>query len=288
MTGTAVPFGEQPYPGPADARVVILPVPYAPTVSWGRGAEAGPTAILRASQFIDELDEETGCDWMAVGIRTAPAVVPVAPGEAAVEAIRAAWAEQLASGAFVIGLGGEHAVTAGAVFAVREAHPEAGVLQIDAHPDLRPSYEGSPWSHACVMRRVAEAGVPIVAVGIRAVSHADRAAIEEGLSRVFRADEIHGDPDWVDRVLEALPPEVFVTLDVDGLDPSVMPATGTPEPGGLGYRDVLALLRRVFRERTVVGADVVELAPIPGLHHADFTAARLVQKMIAYRFPAGE
>ncbi len=194
-----------------------------------------------------------------------------------------------APGRFIITLGGEHSLTSAPVLAWADrlaagAERRLTVLQIDAHTDLRPEYEGSPYSHASVMHRVHDR-VDIVAVGIRALTREERElARGSGRIHLFFADDLHEGDAWIDDVVARLGDDVYVTFDVDGLDPSLVPSTGTPEPGGLLWYPALKLLRRVFRERNVVGCDVVELAPIPGFHAPDFLVAKLIYKMIGYRF----
>ena len=217
----------------------------------------------------------------------------VAGPEAAVAQLREAYGALLdeGPGKFVIALGGEHSISSAPILAWADRLATQGkrlsVLQFDAHTDLRPEYEGSRYSHAAVMYQTHQA-VNIVAVGIRALTR-EEMELARGADRIhlFLADDIHDGAAWMDRVLEHLGPDVYITFDIDAFDPSLMPATGTPEPGGLQWYPVLKLLRRVFRERTVHAADVVELAPIPGLHAPDFLAAKLVYKMIGYLTRAG-
>jgi agmatinase len=186
---------------------------------------------------------------------------------------------------FLVMLGGEHSISAPAIRAVAGQIPgRLQVLQMDAHADLRGSYEGTPHSHASAMRRIVDVA-DVVAVGIRGISReeVEVAETEPGV-RLFYADEMWEDEEWMDRALEALGDPVYLTFDVDYLDPSLVPATGTPEPGGGDWYRTLRFLRRVFRERTVLACDVVELAPIPGMPAPDFLVAKLVYKLLAYRF----
>ncbi len=278
----------------ARARVVILPVPYEATTSFGGGTRSGPGAILEASRYIELYDQELDAEPYEAGVATLPALELTGAGpEQALAALREAY-ERLraaAPGKLVIMLGGEHSITSAPVLAWADRLEAAGrrltVLQIDAHTDLRAEYEGTPYSHASVMHRVHER-VDIVAVGIRALTREERElARASGRIHIFFADDIHEGRGWIDDVIEKLGDDVYITFDVDGLDPSLVPATGTPEPGGLGWYPVLALLRRVFAERNVVGCDVVELAPIPGQAASDFLVAKLVYKMIGYAVHGG-
>lgn len=268
------------------ARALVLPVPYEATTSYGGGTREGPRAILEASRYVEFYDPETNTEPCAAGICTLPAVELGGSGpEAAVAELRALYRDLLeaAEGRFVVGLGGEHSISSAPVAAWAERlDGELSVLQLDAHSDLRESYQGSPWSHASVMRRVAEHADRICAVGIRSLSREERSFIRErGITTIF-AEELRADG-WIERALEGLGEKVYLTFDVDFLDPSILPATGTPEPGGAGWWQALDLLRAVFRECEVVGADLVELAPRAGLAGCDVAVAELAYKMIAYR-----
>jgi agmatinase len=273
------------------ARAVVLPVPYEATVSYGAGTGAGPDAIIEASRYIELYDQELDREPYEVGIATLPALhLTHGSPAAALAELRAAYDAVLeaAPGKFVLTLGGEHSISSAPVLAWADRLAADGrrlsVLQIDAHTDLRPEYEGSEFSHAAVMHRVHER-VDLVAVGIRAITREEHDLVRASDNlHVFFADDIHDSEDWMDDVLARLGDDVYLSFDVDGFDPSLVPATGTPEPGGLTWYPVLKLLRRVFRERNVLAADVVELAPIPGFAAPDFLVAKLVYKMIAYRF----
>jgi agmatinase len=277
------------------AQVVILPVPYEATTSFGGGTGGGPAAIIEASRYIELYDQELDAEPYEVGIATLPALSLTGAGpEAALGELRAAYDGVLdaAPGKFVIALGGEHSISSAPILAWAERLRKEGrrlsVLQVDAHTDLRPEYEGSPYSHASVMARVKDE-VEIVAVGIRAITADEMRLVRKSDNiHVFLADDIHAGDDWMDDVLGRLGDDVYITFDVDGFDPSLVPSTGTPEPGGLQWYPVMKLLRRVFAQRTVHGVDVVELAPLPGHPASDFLVAKLVYKMIGYRFAGGE
>ncbi len=267
-----------------DASVVILCVPYEATVSYMGGTRFGPRRILEASRHVELYDHELDAEPHRVGVHTLPELMLSGAGpEEALRELRAAYDALLAGGKFVIMLGGEHSISAPPI----EAHVRAlgarplSVLQLDAHGDLRPEYEGTPYSHACVMYRVHRA-VKLVPVGIRAVTAEERELMRaQNLPTVF-GWELDAGERWIDRVVQALGPDVYITIDVDFFDPSLVPSTGTPEPGGGTWYPTLRLLERVFSERHVVGADVVELAPIPGVIAPDFLAAKLVYKLVAY------
>jgi len=264
------------------ARVAILPVPYEATTSYMGGTRYGPEAIIAASRHVELYDRELDREPYRIGIHTHPPAELTAAGPAAaLSELRAAYAEACDGGQFVIALGGEHTITQVPVLHWAERFGrELSVLQFDAHADLRDSFHGTEWSHACVMRRVVDRARP-VGVGIRAIDVEERRLIKElGLTMIY-GEELTDD-DWVDRALGALTEDVYITFDVDFFDPAFVPSTGTPEPGGGTWEQAMSLLRRVFSERNVVAADVVELAPIAGLVAPDFLVAKLVYKMIGY------
>lgn len=262
------------------ARVVVVPVAYDATTSYRAGTKYGPAAIIAASREVETYDRTTHRSLLDIGIATAVEVDSLVGGPALmVDAVEAEIASHLDQGKYCVMLGGEHSITTGAVRAHHRRYPDLSVLQIDAHADMRDAYQGSPYSHACVMSRVREI-CPAVSVGIRSVSTECHARIESGKLPVFWADQCVGRNDWHDDAIAGLSENVYVTFDLDGLDPSIMPSVGTPEPGGLLWYETLAFLRRVFAARKVVGFDVVELSPMPPHHASDFLAARLVAAMV--------
>lgn len=274
------------------SKVVILPVPYERTVSYGSGTKNGAGAILDASHYVEFYDEETGRQvHRALGIAT---LKPLAFGnkhdEAALEQIYESVRSLLMAKKFVIALGGEHTISQATIAAHAEKYRDLSILQIDAHSDLRMEYLGNKFSHASVMARVCEFVDPkkVVQVGIRAQCIEEAEYIKEKHMNTFYAHEIRGGrhtkllKSWDDSAIERLSTHVYVTFDVDGFDPSIMPATGTPEPNGLLWHETMTLLRKLGTRRKVIGCDVVELAPMKGLHHPDLTAAKLVSKMINY------
>jgi len=268
-----------------EARVVVLPVPYESTTSYGPGTRSGPRAIIEASAYVELYDEELDLEPREAGMCTLPFLeLPATGPEAAVARLREHYAELLgvSGDRFILTLGGEHSISSAPIHAwLDRAGDDLSVLQLDAHSDLRPSYHGTPWSHASVMRRVLDRTANIAAVGIRSLTGQERRLIEErGITTVF-AEEMRSEG-WIEKALSGLTDTVYVTFDVDFFDPSLLPATGTPEPGGGSWWQALDLLRAVFRERTVVAADIVELAPGLGPMASSVVAAKLGYKMIGY------
>lgn len=272
---------------------MIWPVPFEKTVSYGTGTKDGPASIIDASRFMELYDEEIDGEPAAIGIHTLPAVgsdPEAADPEAAdlepeqmMPLLESRGGELLATGKFICMLGGEHSITPPLVRAFAGKYPRLSVLQIDAHADLRDTFEGTRNSHACAMRRVLEV-CPAVQVGIRSLSSEEARAIPSLPTRVFYAKDIVGRTDWIDAAADALTEDVYLTIDIDGLDPSLVPHTGTPEPGGLSWYEVLALIRAVAAKRRIVGMDLVELCGSPGSVRSSFLAAKLIYKTLAYVF----
>ena len=272
------------------AGVLVLPIPYEATVSYGHGTAGGPAAIVTASQQIELYDREFDCEpALDFGIHTLPALnLPEAPGEA-VAAIAQAVAEAARTGKLVVGLGGEHTVSVGFGRGLLAAlGGPLTLVQIDAHSDLRDEYDGSPYSHACMARRLLDCEAPgfeqVLQLGIRSVCPEEVALARSQPERirVWYAEAVH-QGGWQAELIERVRGRrVYLTIDVDGLDPSVVPSTGTPEPDGLSWRETLAVLRAVAEHAEIVGLDCVELAPVPGHHASDFAAAKLVYKAISY------
>lgn len=264
-----------------DSRVHIIPVPYDATSTYRKGADLGPAAMIAASSQVEWFDIETETEPHLQGIHTQPPVIctsnePADLSPMVGERVGAV----LDAGGLPVVLGGEHSVSIGAILATSQRYPDLTVLQIDAHGDTRESYHGSTHNHACVMARAREVA-GIVQVGIRAIDQSEWDAIEPG--RTFFAHEIldSSDDAWMMDAIKRCTGHVYLTFDLDAFDPSVLPATGTPEPGGLDWRTVNAFIRRVARERTIVGFDVVELCPHEAHHASDFTAAKLVHRLIS-------
>jgi agmatinase len=276
-------FGDLPqeYSSVADARVVIVPVPYDRTSTWIKGADKGPAAIIEASANMELYDIETDSEVYRRGIFTDRPIRANLPVEQMVKAVRQRVLAHIDKGKFVVTLGGEHSVSIGAVEAHVSRYSDLTVLQLDAHADLRDEYQGSKYNHACIMARVKEI-CPIVQVGIRSMDVSETKSLDK--RRVFFAEHIYDNKAWVGKVVRGLTRNVYVTIDLDVFDPSIMSSTGTPEPGGLLWYDVLKLLKAVCAAKTVIGFDVVELCPNDKNKASDFLAAKLIYKLLSYRF----
>jgi agmatinase len=263
--------------------VLIWPVPFEKTVSYGHGTAEGPAAIIEASRYMEIYDEEIGGETAEIGIHTLAAMECDREPEEMMAALRDKARELMNTGKFLCMLGGEHSITPPVVRAFGEKFPKLSVLQIDAHADLRDEYEGTRHSHACAMRRVLEV-CPAVQVGIRSLSAEEARVIPNLPTRIFYAKDIAGRTDWVDSAVDTLTEDVYLTIDIDGLDPSLVPSTGTPEPGGLMWYEVLTLIRTLAAKRNVVGMDLVELCRSPSSNASSFLSAKLIYKTLGYIF----
>lgn len=270
---------EVPNTPATQARFHIIPVPFERTTSYGGGTREGPGAILEASQQLETWDGESNPSLL--GIHTQASVAVDGDVEAVMEAIAVATEAAVRAGALPVAIGGEHTVTCGVVRGLlRSGIGPFGVVQIDAHADLRDRYEGNPYSHASVMRRVVEDGVPLFQLGVRACCEEElRARRDFGVGAIDARELVVGNRMSLELPAD-FPEQVFFTVDVDGLDPSVFPGTGTPVPGGLGWYQTLALFESVARQRRIIGFDVMEFAPIPGFHAYEFAAAQLIYKFM--------
>ena len=287
MTEELIPFGaeETEVCTYEDCRVAILPIPYEGTVSYGGGTSKGPAALLEASANLEYYDEELDQDTCNIGIHTLPTVESAPTPAEMMDKIREAASKPVKEGKFLCAIGGEHSVTRGVLDALVESYgKDFGVLQLDAHADLRDKYDESPHSHACIMRRVHDMGLPYAQTGIRSMSREEADFVKENKRKIFFARDIQGETAWMDEILKSLPDKVFITIDIDCLDPSIMPSTGTPEPGGLDWHTTTAFLKKVAQKKEVIGFDLVELAPIEGLSAPDFLAAKLVYRLLGYIF----
>ena len=283
---------EKQYSAFETSKVVILPAPYEQSVSYGAGTKNGPEAILKASHQVEFFDEETKREiFREHGIATLPALVfEKKRDEAALQMIYDTVFELVERQKFVVTLGGEHSISSSVIAAHAKLYPNLSVLQFDAHSDLRTEYLGNKYSHASVMARVCEFLDPrqLVQVGIRSQCKEEAEFIRDHGIQTFYAHDIRRGnytkvlKYWDDFVVEKLSELVYISFDVGAFDPSIMPSTGTPVPNGLFWNEIMQCLRKVARKRRIVGCDIVELAPIKGLHHADVTAAKLISKILNY------
>ena len=268
----------------ANAKAVILPIPLESTTSYVNGTRNGPREILVASSHMELWDEELNTDIHGIGIYTLPEMeLPFDDMGELMAEIRRVVAALVEHDKFPVVLGGEHSITSPVVAAMAAKHPGLSVLQIDAHADLRECYMGTRYNHACAMRRVLEFA-RCTQVGIRSLSTEEAKAAPTLPTDIFFDVDMRQDKNWIEQVVESLGETVYITIDCDGMDPAIMPAVGTPEPGGLSWYEMLSLLRSVISNRHVVGCDLVELCPIPGMVAPNFLCAKLIYKILTYRF----
>lgn len=267
------------------SRVAVIQIPFEATTTYKAGTKDGPAAIVRASRNVELYDDELGQEPYLVGIHTLPEVdLPLHDLGYALAGVEAVVRQVIQERKFPVILGGEHSISLGAVKAAKAAFPDLSVLQLDAHADLRDSYSSTPFSHACAARRIIE-HCSLVQVGVRSYSREEAMFLEQGQKEhLWSMERIRATANWQEEATSSLSASVYITIDLDVFDPSEMPAVGTPEPGGLRWRDVLGILRTVTKRRNVVGIDLVELCPIPGYIAPDFLAAKLAYKAVAYRF----
>jgi agmatinase len=269
------------------SKFLVLPVPYEQTTSYGTGTKNGPDAIIKASRYLELFDEELGIEPYKEGIHTLePIAFDKGPAESAIEKIYETVKKLPIKNKFLISFGGEHSITYPIVRAFKELVPKITVLQIDAHSDLREAYEGTIYSHGSVMARIKDK-VDIVQVGIRSQSKGEYDFIKQRGIHTFYMHSIRSDNLWKDRVVESLGDNVYLTIDLDGFDPSVAPAVGTPEPGGLLWYDVIDLIKMIVQKKHIIGCDIVELAPEPHSIITDFLAAKLAYKIMGSIITSG-
>ena len=266
------------------ARFVILPIPYEQTTTYKQGCAHGPDAIIEASAHLENFDEQLLREFHHIGIHTHPHfLLGTEEADIALAKIHDTALEVLSEGKIPLSLGGEHSITAPLVQAARKHYPKLSVLHFDAHADLRDTYRNSKYNHACVMHRIFDMDVPFVSVGIRIYCLEEFEFLRKHHIPYFSPEEVADSQTKVmEQILFFLTDEVYITFDIDALDLSVAPGTGTPDPGGLTYRQCLAILETVGRRKHIVGADIVEVMPIPPNHITEFTAARLAYKIITY------
>lgn len=271
-------------PGIEKAKSAILPLCYEDAPSYGTGSKYGPLYILEASVQLEDFDEEASVELEKLDFYTLEPLFPSDDPERAVIEMKAAAKKILSTKKFLLCLGGDHAISIGPIAAAAELYQHTGVLQIDAHLDLRDTWNGSRYNHACVMRRVVDdIGIPVVQVGIRSFSKEEADLVRKRKFSPFYAHHIvPWDNSWIQEVIDRLPENVYLTVDLDGLDPGVIPGTGTPEPGGLLYRQLLDLIRALAARRNVIAADINELMKIENIQVSEYTAARIASKILIY------
>jgi agmatinase len=265
----------------AESAIIILPVPYDETSTWMRGADKGPDAILGASVNLEFYDVETSSEVHLQGIHTVEPVKEKETPDKLVQAVYDRTLSLLKDSKFPVIIGGNHTVPIGSFRAFSETFDDLTILQLDAHADLRQSYEGSPFNHACAMARAREFA-PVVQVGIRSMSESELPYFER--DRMFFSHELYYNKGLYRKAIEKLTRNVYITIDLDVFDPSIMPSTGTPEPGGPHYFELIHFLRDVIKERNVVGFDVVELCPSDTNKSPDFIAAKIIYQLLSYKF----
>ena len=280
-------FGDLPseYALEKSSEIVVLPIPYDGTSTWVKGSDKGPEALLEASANMELYDIETDSEVYLHGIHTAPAVTENKSPEDMVKAAEKEALKYIDSDKFLVTIGGEHSVSIGPIQAHAKRYKNLSVLQIDAHTDLRDSYQGSKNNHACVMARAQEL-CPIVQVGIRSMDSGEMERLDR--NRVFWAHHIARGDEWMDKAIDLLTDNVYLTVDLDGFDPSILPSTGTPEPGGLQWYQALSFLKKLVERKNLVGFDIVELCPNPYEKSSDFLAAKLLYKILSYKFAKAE
>ncbi|MGB1453097.1 MAG: agmatinase [Crocinitomicaceae bacterium] len=265
----------------ADASIVVIPVPYDGTSTYGKGADKGPEAIFQAAENMELYDIETNKEVYKNGIFIAPELTGYSSPEAMVADVEQTVTKYINTGKFVTIIGGEHSVSIGSIRAFARQYTDLTVLQLDAHSDLRPEYEGSKCNHACAMHE-ASFTTNLVQVGIRSMDTVEIEFLKT--ENLFTSYDIRTNKYWKEDVINAIGDNVYITIDLDVLDPSIMPSTGTPEPGGLLWNETLDLLKMVFSNSNVIGCDIVELAPKEGIHAPDFMAAKLFYKLLSYKY----
>jgi len=267
------------------ARILVWPISYEGTVSYGTGTGRGAEAIIDASRNMELYDEETDAEVYKLGIHTLDESASIEPPAQMMESLHERAGELIKTGKFVTMIGGEHSVSAPVIRAHAERYDNLSVLQIDAHADLRDEYDGTPHSHASIMARVTrDLRLPSVQCGIRSISAEEARDLDKLPTRIFWAKDIVGRSDWWDAAVDGLTENVYLTIDVDGLDPSLVAQTGTPEPGGLGWYETIGLIRTLARKRRVVGMDLTEYSYVEGFEASAFLCAKLIYKSLAFIF----
>jgi agmatinase len=278
-------IAEEEFSAFEQSRILVWPIAYEGTVSYGTGTGRGAEAIINASRNMELYDEETDAEVYKLGIHTLEESVSLEPPARMMASLYQRARDLVATGKFIAMIGGEHSVSAPVIRAHAERYENLSVLQIDAHADLRDTYDGTPHSHASIMARVVrDLRLPSVQCGIRSISAEEARALDELPTRIFWAKDIAGRTDWWEEAVSGLTENVYLTIDIDGLDPSLVAQTGTPEPGGLGWYEVVGLVRTLARSRRVVGLDLTEYSYVEGFDASAFLCAKLIYKSLAFIF----
>ena len=264
-----------------NAEVLLQSIPYDGTSTWVKGADRGFSAFLNALENMELYDIETDSEPYTHGVHILPDIKENETPESMFKAVYEKSRELLASGKYLTCFGGEHSVSIGVIKAHYEKYPDLTVLQLDAHADLRDSYGGTPYNHACALHD-ASRNTNLIQVGIRSADSSEMKYLDR--EKCYFAEDIYGDKSWMDKSIAQMTDLVYLTIDLDAFDPSIMPATGTPEPGGLLWNTTIRYLRKVFEAKTVVGFDITEFAPLEGQHAPQFLVAKLYYKLLSYRF----
>lgn len=264
-----------------NAAIYLQSIPYDGTSTWGKGANNGFEAFLDAAENMELYDIETDSEVYTHGVHILEPILEDDSAEAMFKAVYNSTKKLLKKDKFLTFFGGEHSVSIGIIKAYYEKYPKITILQLDAHADLRVSYLGTAYNHACAVHDASK-NANLIQVGIRSMDSCEKEHMD--YSKVFFAEDIYQKTDWIDKALALMTDQVYITIDLDAFDPSIMPATGTPEPGGLDWNTTIRFLKKVFQNRKVLGFDIVELAPIEGLKAPQFLAAKLYYKMLSYKF----
>ena len=263
------------------SKIVLIPVPFDGTSTWQKGADKGPEAFFEATENMELYDIETQTEVYKQGIFLADAIIEKSSAEAVVNEVHKITKKYIKRNKFVTAFGGEHSISIGSIRAFNECFDNLTVLHIDAHADLRKEYEGSKFNHACALYEASQT-TNLIQVGIRSMDVMETTVMDE--EKTYFAHEMAADDTWMDSAIDQMTENVYITLDLDALDPSIMPSTGTPEPGGLFWYELLEFLKTVFEDKNVVGFDIVELCPNEHDKSPDFLAAKLYYKMLTYKF----
>lgn len=278
-----ITFGgiEKKYSGYLNSKILLQSIPYDGTSTWGKGADKGFQAFLEAAENMELYDIETDSEVYKYGIHIIDPITENSTPETIFEAVYHSTKDLLLTDKFLTFFGGEHSVSIGIIKAFYEKYPDITILHFDAHADLRPEYNGSKYNHACAAYDASQ-NANLVQVGIRSMDLSEKELINE--NKCFFAQEMHNDPSWMKKALSMISQKVYITFDLDAFDPSILPGTGTPEPGGLEWYPTLKFLKKVFEQKNVLGFDIVELAPIEGQPASEFLVSKLYYKMLSYKF----